>query len=641
MKPYISIICPTTRVGGLDLLFTTLQNQSFQDFELLLVDSLYYNRKDLVKEKSPEYTFKVKHLTQLETATDLCKCINNALIHCDGTVVYFLPDYTWLKDDCLQMHADFHKSKDPIDNYAFIGHFNDCKLPTLHKDFYRTYANDIPFYREATDRAFENGERLKFNNYLDDVNSGKLDSLMWSLFEKPITDDNYPKSFEIMVQKKILSEGFVDSRQCVLKNESYLLETLFNINGLNERLDGSHGWQDLDLLDRLIAKTNIKLYHNPQAIAYTFNPREIMYARYRRREVFSNEKVWKDDVSSNFKETINNWSLKEAKDNLQNIKVIKSQINNNYKPYISIITPMMRPGSMDVVFNSLERQIFKDFELIIVDSLYHYRKDIVKEYSKKFSFKFKYLPTIIDRFPTQSYCHAMNSAITNVNGEVILFTSDFRYFMPDTLQKHADFHKSHSDNIGYAPPSKFMLPPTMKSGLPSYGFNEGYQQYHKDLNDDKLQEYMWSIYEGNVFDTQPDFSTWQTVDRLKIGYDPKEDMSTGTEVPPTMIYLQSESVKTKIVLEANGLNESLGHSYPDIEFSHRLRNLFDFKWIADNTNTTYKITGGHKIIDKMRLTEESEGSSKSIYDKYVAGSKDIPNTWNLSKIHEANQTSWI
>lgn len=310
------------------------------------------------------------------------------------------------------------------------------------------------------------------------------------------------------------------------------------------------------------------------------------------------------------------------------------------KPYISIIFPTMRPGGLDTIFNSLEHQTFKDFELIICDSLYQYRKNIVKEMAQKFSFRYTHMPTIIDKFPIQSYCHAMNSAITRVNGDVILFTTDYRYFMPSSLEKHVNFHKSHSDNFGYAPPSKFVIPPAQKKiGLPAYGNNTNYKQYAEDLRNGKLQDYMWSIFEKGFFESTQNPSSWQELDRLKVGYDPKADVAENVEVSPMVIFLQSESIKTKLVLEANGLNEALdgAHSHQDIEFSHRLRNLFDFKWIGDNTNPVYKVIGGHDIINKIQLIESIDNSAQSIFDKYQSGSKDLVNSWSLSQVHNLNQ----
>jgi len=311
------------------------------------------------------------------------------------------------------------------------------------------------------------------------------------------------------------------------------------------------------------------------------------------------------------------------------------------RPYISVVCPVMRPGGLDVLFNSLERQTFRDFELVLCDSLYKYRKDMVKEKASSFSFPYKHITPIIDNFPVQCFSHAVNSAIVNASGEVIVFTTDYRHFMPTSLEKHAIFHRSNPDNYAYAPPSKFVLPPPMKQGLPSYGRNLDYEQYVKDLDNGKLQPYMWSIFENDLFDTYQDPSNWEEIDRIKVGYDPKTDVSPGVEASPLHIYLQSESVKTKLVLEANGLNEELdgAHSYQDIEFSHRLRNLFGLKWIGDNTNPTYRITGGHNIISKIKLTPMAEGSAAAIFEKYKNGSTDKVNTWGLIDKHrEINGT---
>lgn len=301
----------------------------------------------------------------------------------------------------------------------------------------------------------------------------------------------------------------------------------------------------------------------------------------------------------------------------------------------------MRIGGLDVVFSSLANQTFKDFELVFADNIYEYRKDIVKEKAKEYGIRYKHVPPIVNRFPLHALCHTTNSAIAHADGDVILLTLDYRYFMPDCLQKHAEFHKSHADNFGYAPASKFVIPGEAKIGLPAYGYNEGFDQYLKDLNDGKLQDYMWSILDKE-FDTTPqDPSSWEELDRTKVGHDPKLYMPPGTEVSPMLIFLHSESMKSKIVFEANGLNEDLdgAHSHTDIEFSHRLRNLFDYKWIADNTNISYRITGGHNVVHKLRLDEKKDSGATAVFDKYKNGSKDRVNTWSLSKQHEINQAT--
>ena len=252
--------------------------------------------------------------------------------------------------------------------------------------------------------------------------------------------------------------------------------------------------------------------------------------------------------------------------------------------------------------------------------------------------QYKHVPPIINKFPVHSYCHTINSAICHARGEVILLTLDYRYFMPTTLQKHANFHMSHANNYGYAPGSKFVLAPSIKTGLPSYGYNADYDRYIKDLKDGKLQNYMWSMFGDEFTKDTPDPSHWQELDRSN-GYDPKMDILPGTEVTPMYVFLNNESIKTKIILGANGLNEELdgAHSHQDIEFGHRLRNLYDFKWIADNTNITYRTNSGHGIVSKLKLIKEIDDNATAIFTKYQNGSKDSVNNWSLAEVHAENQ----
>jgi glycosyltransferase involved in cell wall biosynthesis len=313
MTPYISVIVPTTRVGGLDILFSGLEAQTFKDFELILIDSLYEYRRDLVIAKSLEYSFKITHLPQSITATDQSTALNDGVIRASGYLAYIIPDYTWVKSDCLQIHADFHKQTSHERKYAMVGHFHDCALPTLHKDFYRTYGVDVPFLVDEIPSKFLIKEREVYNHYIDDVVSGKLDALMWSLFETPFTTATDPSSFAVSISKAIPPQGDIDSKLRALKNESYVMETVLDVNGFNEDMNGSHGWQDWEFADRVLALTDTYLYHIPDAIVFTINPRPILSARLRTREVFANEGVWKDGVKSNFQYPVNNRSLREQR----------------------------------------------------------------------------------------------------------------------------------------------------------------------------------------------------------------------------------------------------------------------------------------------------------------------------------------
>lgn len=312
------------------------------------------------------------------------------------------------------------------------------------------------------------------------------------------------------------------------------------------------------------------------------------------------------------------------------------------KPYISIIMPTMRIGGLDIVFDCLEKQTFKDFELILVDNLYDYRKDIVKEKLKQYSFQCKHINTIKKQFPLHTYCHCVNSGIVQASGDIILFSSDYYYRMPNFLQKHADFHKITPDNWGYAPPGLNIISPTLlKKDLPTYGINN-HEQYMQDLEMGKLQNFMWSIFDDSSIFNSQNVLHWPEEDRNIRGYDMKIDYNYGQWVSPDYIFLQCESVKIKPLLAANGLNEELDgcHAFQDVDLSYRLKNLFDFKWVGDNTNISYRMANAHQIINKVKLIssyKESGNLGKSIFEKYKKGSTDQVNDWNLSEIHAANQ----
>jgi hypothetical protein len=306
------------------------------------------------------------------------------------------------------------------------------------------------------------------------------------------------------------------------------------------------------------------------------------------------------------------------------------------KPYISIICPVMRLGGLDIMFSSLANQTFKDFELILIDNIYEYRKQIVEEKAKQCTFQYKHFPPSVNKFPIHNMGAMYNHAILQCQGEIILFTSDYRYFMPWSIQKHADFHRAHGDNAGYAPGTKFVLPQQLKCGVPSYGTN--YIQYMNDLKDNKLEKYMWSIYENEFTNHGPDPSAWKEIGK-EMGHDPKVHIAPETEISPLLFFLQTESIKTKVVLQANGINEEMdgAPNYQDIEFSHRLRNLFDFKFYGDNTNTTYRVEGGHGVIQKTQLIQSASNNAQSIFKKYEAGSKDMVNGYSLQEAYMKNK----
>ena len=129
--PFVSVIVPTNRVGGLDLVFDSLRDQTFQDFELIISDGIYQHRKDVVAERARGVQY--KHVEPFDNPFPLnsyCRTVNTALAHADCELVVLLSDYTWVYPDCLSKHVEFHRSHDKV---AVSSPHRYLMLPPVHE----------------------------------------------------------------------------------------------------------------------------------------------------------------------------------------------------------------------------------------------------------------------------------------------------------------------------------------------------------------------------------------------------------------------------------------------------------------------------------------------------------------------------
>ncbi len=102
---------------------------------------------------------------------------------------------------------------------------------------------------------------------------------------------------------------------------------------------------------------------------------------------------------------------------------------------ISVIQVTNRFGGFDILWSSLRRQTFKDWELIYCDTLHDIRALAVKEYTKDDPRVVHFKQTPKDPEAKTWLAHAENQAIKQVKGELIVFLQDFIFIKPDALEK--------------------------------------------------------------------------------------------------------------------------------------------------------------------------------------------------------------
>ena len=153
--PRVSIINPTARLGGLDILVHSLKRQTFQDFECLILDELYTKRSEALTEYLaetwPEGKDRIRHIRPLPKKPgkfwNLDQSINQALCLVDSDLIIFLQDYIWMEEQAVEcfmkrnlemgpclISGVGHKAQDP--NWALnldglISIFTDENRPEL------------------------------------------------------------------------------------------------------------------------------------------------------------------------------------------------------------------------------------------------------------------------------------------------------------------------------------------------------------------------------------------------------------------------------------------------------------------------------------------------------------------------------
>lgn len=257
----ISILAPSFRTGGLDVLLSSLAGQSDQDFELIFCDELRHYRRGAVSQAG-KGSWHIAPGTTARWGTYM-RALNRCLDYSRGDILLFVSDYSCLSPTCVADHKAFHASHGPKD--VALGTIEYTSLPTIHPDFPREYGwakigHDPANYSDETyapwlDKARRHELYREFREaYERDLDSGKLDPFMVSTFAAPFTgwkDTEALKVYE--TNRRGPPSQFLN-----LKNDSMRRELLQGFR-FDERADGTHGHQD-SITHRQLAKLGAEFH---------------------------------------------------------------------------------------------------------------------------------------------------------------------------------------------------------------------------------------------------------------------------------------------------------------------------------------------------------------------------------------------
>jgi hypothetical protein len=186
--------------------------------------------------------------------------------------------------------------------------YNYSALPKL--------ADSFPGYHQggmdASDPRYVETINATTDQYVADLNAGKLDRFMWSIFEKAPTEEEVLALEVTHRHRPCATRNHDDWNFCSFKNESFPTELLLELNGLNEALDESHCYQDQEFSYRLRSR-GIEWINGPAEVGMVtvVNPRPVLNVKRLSKPIAHNREVCETQMST----VVNpGWSLRERRE---------------------------------------------------------------------------------------------------------------------------------------------------------------------------------------------------------------------------------------------------------------------------------------------------------------------------------------
>lgn len=264
----LSVIFITNRPGGMDILFNTLKNQTYKNFELIIVDD-YNNRhvnryKEVYELANKSNIFlkyhksNVRH-TYVNPKYRICSSMNDGLLQANGDLVVMMQDYCWIPENIFQVIVDFYSRQK-----------NKNVLLSFAEKFYKCPEDFIIKERLSNNKLNKDDDKSKNELNKDDKNN-KL-SIFKSFMDKSPKELNWEITQGL--NPLLVSEDIINKISTVNKSADHIfiehdfwecyfgvapLDVFKKANGFDERLDAGRNAINMMSFSKLSKDEQIKI----------------------------------------------------------------------------------------------------------------------------------------------------------------------------------------------------------------------------------------------------------------------------------------------------------------------------------------------------------------------------------------------
>lgn len=231
----VSVISTTFRTGGIDVLFSGLANQTFKDFELILVDHRYEYRHEQVLKLARRVDLNLIHVPEHRRNGKWyvgAAATNTGIMLTEGEIIMLLTDFSYAHPDWIEAHLQHHLEGSLV--YVMAPNRYYDEMPEIVD-----LKNEISWFKEFFSPKMLEG--LKLNPYGD------------------------PK-----IRKP--SSGPISFTYCHVKNDSFRTEVALKVGGADENFDKGKGPWDNEFCFRF-QRAGCSPYNELKATLENLNPR--------------------------------------------------------------------------------------------------------------------------------------------------------------------------------------------------------------------------------------------------------------------------------------------------------------------------------------------------------------------------------